>query len=132
MRIAFFPGKFQPVHLGHIITLMKLYNKFDRIIIGITEDKPEVLTQEERKKLFNSVLKHLSKFEIVLIKGTIAGSKSADNLPDFDICLTGNQKVIDTLNKLGLKSKFIKRSRGIGHSGTDLRGLTKENNKLEL
>ena len=49
MATVFFPGKFQPVHLGHIISIMNIYEKFDKIIIGITQDKPEVLTQNERK-----------------------------------------------------------------------------------
>ena len=71
MKIAFFPGKFQPVHLGHIVTLMSIYNEYDKIIVGITEDKPDIISQEERKSIFESVLKYLPKFEIVLIKGTI-------------------------------------------------------------
>jgi len=128
MKTAFFPGKFQPVHLGHIITLMQLYDEYDKIIIGITEDTPAVLTQEERKKIFYKVLKHLPKFEIVLIKGVIVGSTSLDNLPSFDICITGNYNVIDTLNKLGYKTKFIDRSEGIGFSGKEQRMLSEKHN----
>ena len=123
MNIAFFPGKFQPVHLGHIVTLMKIYDKYDKIIIGITEDKPEVISQEERKIIFQSVLKYLPKFEIVLIKGTIVNSISLEHLPNFDVCLTGNPQVIEKLNEFGLKTEMIERSEGLGFSGTQIRSI---------
>ena len=55
MKVAFFPGKFQPVHLGHIISLMKIYEDYDKIIIGITDDNPRILTLEERRNIFHSI-----------------------------------------------------------------------------
>ena len=42
--VAFFPGKFQPVHMGHITSLMKIYDDYDKIIIGITSDSPAILS----------------------------------------------------------------------------------------
>lgn len=129
MSVALFPGKFQPVHLGHIITIMEQYDKYDKIIIGITEDVPEVISQEERKNIFERVLKHLPKFEVVLIKGTIVNSTSSSNLPKFDVCLTGNSDVINKLNEYGIKSKLIERSKGVAYSGTEIRTLIK-NKKL--
>ncbi|MBC8488107.1 MAG: adenylyltransferase/cytidyltransferase family protein [Bacteroidetes bacterium] len=127
MTTAFFPGKFQPVHLGHIITLMKIYDKYDKIIVGITEDEQKIMSQEEIKNVFENVLKHLPKFEIVLINGTIVNSTSPDNLPDFDVCVTGNPQVIDKLNKYGLKTEFIERSKGIGYSGSEIRSIIEKN-----
>jgi len=122
MKIALFPGKFQPVHLGHIITLMKIYDRFDKIIIGITNDIPQVLSQEERKSIFDSVFMHLPKYETVLIPGVIVGNKALD-LPDFDICLTGNKEVINTMSDAGYKTEFLERSKGAGFSGTEQRML---------
>tara|TARA_Y100001934_G_C11780513_1_gene507979 strand:- start:38 stop:418 length:381 start_codon:yes stop_codon:yes gene_type:complete len=123
MSVAFFPGKFQPVHLGHIITIMGLYDQYDKIIIGITEDIPEIISQRERKDIFEKVLKHLPKFEVVLIKGTIVNSTSPSNLPEFDVCLTGNSEVISKLKEYGIKSKLIERSKGVAYSGTEIRKL---------
>jgi len=129
MAIAFFPGKFQPVHLGHIITIMNIYDKYDKIIIGITSDTPEILSLEERKEIFNTVFKHLPKIEIILIKQVITGSKNVDYLPKFDICLTGNDLVIKTMHKLGKKAKYLDRSIGIGYSGREIRTLLNKYNK---
>ena len=127
MRTAFFPGKYQPVHLGHIITLMNIYDKYDKIIVGITEDKPEIISQEKMKRIFETVLKHLPKFEIVLIKGTIVHSTSHDNLPDFDVCVTGNPQVIEKLTEYGLNVEFIERSEGIGYKGSEIRSIIRKN-----
>ena len=123
MAIALFPGKFQPIHLGHIITIMDIYDKYEKIIIGITEDKPEVLTQSERKNIFETIFKYLPKVEVVLIKGVITGSKNLKRLPKFDICLTGNKEVIETMTQLGINAQFLERSIGIGYSGTEIRTL---------
>lgn len=33
--VAFFPGRFEPAHKGHIQTIKKLSNEFDKVLIGI-------------------------------------------------------------------------------------------------
>ena len=126
MGTVFFPGKFQPVHLGHIISIMNIYDKYDRIIIGITQDHPEVLTQKERKKIFEKIFKHLKKVKVILIKDVISGSSNLNHLPKFDLCLTGNHKVIETMKKNGYNAQFLERSVGIGYSGTEIRSLLKK------
>ena len=130
-KVAFFPGKFQPVHLGHVVTLMSIYNDYDRIIVGITQDGPTVLTQEQIRDIFKSSLKYLPKFEIVLIKGSIENSSSLHNLPEFDVCVSGNQKVIDKICNLGKPTRYIERSEGVNFSGTEIRTLLNmdKNNK---
>lgn len=126
MATVFFPGKFQPVHLGHVLTLMSFYETYDKIIIGVTEDGPDVLTQDEIKDVFEKVFKYLPKFEVVLINGTITNSNNLDHLPKFDLCLTGNKDVIRTLRNLGLNVEFMDRSEGLGFSGTDIRSIKKK------
>jgi len=123
MSIAFFPGKFQPVHLGHIVTLMNIYDKYDKIIVGITEDRPELLSMEERISIFQRIFKHLPKISIMEIKGKITNSKDLSHLPKFDVCLSGNKSVIETLNKMGLKTNYIERAKGLGYSGRAIRSL---------
>ncbi len=128
MATAFFPGKFQPIHVGHVITLMSLYEKYDRIIVGITDDFPQVLSQNEKKEIFELIFKYLPKYDFVLIKEIITNSKDLSYLPKFDVCLTGNEKVIKTMTDLGLNAQFLERSKGIGYSGTEIRTLIEKSN----
>ncbi|MBW2976272.1 adenylyltransferase/cytidyltransferase family protein [Candidatus Woesearchaeota archaeon] len=121
--VAFFPGKFQPPHLGHVISLMQLYPKYDQIIIGITEDGPDVISQKERKAIFEKALEHLPKFKVVLIKGILTKMDSLKNLPKFDVCISGNEKVIEKIRGLGKETEFLPRSEGMYFSGTKIRKL---------
>jgi len=118
MKNVLFPGKFQPPHLGHIITIMKLRKDYNKIIIGITEDKPEVMPQSKRKKIFDDVFKGFIDVETVIIKGTIEGCSSLKNLPEFDVCISGNKNVIKKIREFGKEAKFIKRSFPKIYSGT--------------
>ena len=121
--IAFFPGKFQPPHLGHIMTLMQLYQEYDKIIVGITEDGPNIMSQEERKAIFEKAFEHLPKFKVVLLKGVLTENISLKDLPEFDICISGNKKVIEKIRSLGKEAKFFRRTKGIYFSGTKIRKL---------
>jgi len=121
--IAFFPGKFQPPHLGHIITIMDLYDKYDKIIIAITDDVPRVSSSTERKSIFEHVFRHLEKVEVVLIPGVLTRYKTTTDLPHFDVCLSGNEDVIARMKKLGKKVTKVPRSVGIGYSGREIRKL---------
>ena len=126
--VAFFPGKFQPVHMGHISSLMKIFDDYEKIIIGITSDSPNVLSLESRKKIFKSVLSRFNKFEYVLFDTALINIKDTNILPDFDVCVTGNQEVVDFMEKNNFKTRLLSRSKGVGYSGTEIRSISKNKN----
>ena len=121
--IAFFPGKFQPPHLGHVLTIMDLYDKYDKVIVAITDDAPRVSSSTERKSIFERVFRYLEKVEVVLIPGVLTQYKTTTDLPHFDVCLSGNEDVIAKMKKLGKKATKVPRSIGIGYSGREIRKL---------
>ena len=124
MTVAFFPGKFSPPHLGHILTIMNVYDEYDRIIVGITEGPPRVNTKEEAYVILNQVFRKLQKIELRLIEGTMDDGSAMNNLPDeWDILLTGNPLVIDIARANRWNYRYVPRSKGIGYSGTELRKL---------
>ena len=123
--VAFFPGKFQPVHMGHIISLMKIFDDYDKIIIGITSDSPNVLSLKSRKEIFKSVLSRFNKFEYVLFDTALVNIKDTNTLPKFDVCVTGNQSVVDFMEKNNFKTRLLSRSEGVGYSGTEIRSISK-------
>ena len=123
--VAFFPGKFQPVHMGHITSLMKIFDDYDKIIIGITSDSPNVLSLKSRKDIFKSVLSRFNKFEFVLFDTALVNIKDTNTLPEFDVCVTGNQSVVDFMEKNNFKTRLLSRSEGVGYSGTEIRSISK-------
>jgi len=128
--IALFPGRFDPVHLGHILTIMRLYDKFDKIIVAITEDdysgtKSRITSIEEREKTLKDVFKYLPKVEVVYVGIGLRIRETWDDLPKFDVVITGNPEVFEHCAKAKIPVKFCERSQGLGYSGTELRWLIK-------
>ena len=121
--VAFFPGKFQPVHMGHITSLMKIYNDYDKIIIGITSDSPIILSLQERREIFEKVLSKFNKFKYVFFDTALVDIKDKAILPKFDVCVTGNQAVVDYMKKNNFKTRILSRSKGVGYSGTEIRSI---------
>ena len=126
--VAFFPGKFQPPHLGHVLTIVGLLDQYNKVIIGVTDDIPKVLEQSDRVRIFKKIFKYTNNIEVIPIQGVLTQYVQKDIflLPDFDICISGNKDVINNLKLLGINSKFSERSKGVGYSGTEIRSLIDE------
>lgn len=127
MTIAIFPGRYQPPHIGHILTLMRMYPLYDEIIIGITSytyggKKKPVIHPKEVRRIFQKIFKYLPKYKVIVAgKGFIERRKFND-LPKFDVVVTGNLETIIKMEKLGIKARYMPRSKGVpGWSGTELR-----------
>lgn len=116
----FFPGKFQPPHIGHVLTISKL-SLHDHVIIGITEDEPRVISREKVRDIFETIF--TTRVDYRLIDGILTEYKDTDKLPEFDVLASGNDEVIEWGIKLGLAVKKVSRSEGIGCSGENLRKL---------
>lgn len=128
-KIAFFPGKFQPPHIGHVQTILKIYPYYKKIIIAITEDKAEGLdiNVEEITSVLTSFFKSFENIEICAIRGILTKKKDLEDLPEFDILLSGNRKVLSWAKKYNVKLGYIPRSEGIFCSGTEIRLCLGEN-----
>ena len=57
MRVAVYPGSFDPVTLGHIDIIQRTAKMFDKVIIGVLRNrsKSPLFTAEERVELFKQV-----------------------------------------------------------------------------
>jgi cytidyltransferase-like protein len=123
MKVIFL-GKFQPPHLGHIRTIMKVAKEYTSVIVGITKGTPCIMEYEEIKKIFEELFSSYHQIEVVLIDGTIEDNTANLSQYDFDIVISGNYKVIETLKNKGFKTKYQERTDGIGYSGSEIRSLS--------
>lgn len=129
--IAIFPGRFQPPHLGHVLTLMRIYPLYDKIIVAIIPTytyegrKRQVVEPREVKRTLEAVFEHLPKIQVTMGGKEFLNRTSFDDLPRFDVVVTGNLATIHQMEKLGVKNRYAPRSK-IGKldiSGTMLREL---------
>ena len=90
MKIAVYPGTFDPITYGHIDVIKKSLKIFDKLIIGTTEntDKNYFFSIEERLDIINNSLFKDLKFDKKRIKVI-----SFDNLT-IDLCKKYNATAI--------------------------------------
>ncbi len=116
--VGLFLGKFQPPHLGHIRTILKIKDRYARLVIGITEDE-KILKPNKIQDILTDVFREFENIEVVLIKGVV--EQGTAKLPeDVDVILSGNHKVLDKLSSK-YKIEFVERTEGIGYSATEIR-----------
>jgi pantetheine-phosphate adenylyltransferase len=73
MKIAIYPGTFDPVTNGHIDILERALKLFDKVIITIARNtaKNPLFTEEERILLLRQVTKHFKNVEVDSFEGLL-------------------------------------------------------------
>lgn len=71
MRIAVFPGSFDPITLGHFDIVKRAYPLFDKIIIAIGQNsqKKYMFSLEERKSFIEKTFQDFSNIEVDSFEG---------------------------------------------------------------
>jgi pantetheine-phosphate adenylyltransferase len=71
MKIALFPGSFDPITIAHVDILKRSMPLFDRVVLGIglNSSKPGFLSIEAREAIVRSVFKEYPNVEIALYEG---------------------------------------------------------------
>lgn len=83
MKVAVYPGSFDPVTNGHIDILEKTSKIFDKIIIAVIHNvsKKALFDQDERVALIQESTQHLSNVEVDCFSGLLA-----NYLNDKQVC----------------------------------------------
>ncbi len=74
MKIAVYPGTFDPVTNGHLDILLRALKLFDKVIITIAKNsaKDPLFTEEERLDLLKQATKNLRNVEVDCFEGLLA------------------------------------------------------------
>jgi cytidyltransferase-like protein len=123
-KIALFSGRFDPIHLGHIITIGRLLEKYQQVIVCVlnypereacTIDKNiEILTEfmslwlyKGFRVLITANTTHFARITIDAIDSICKGVDCDVN----DVCwVGGNTEVVDHLKDIGFPFEYIERS----------------------
>ena len=67
MKVAIYPGSFDPITLGHMDIINRACSLFDKIIIAIakSETKDPLFSLEDRLKLAKTIYKNNSQVEVI-------------------------------------------------------------------
>lgn len=74
MKIAIYPGSFDPVTLGHLDVIERAAALFDRLIVVVmhNQTKKPMFTPEERQTFLRRVTRHLDNVEVDMFDGLLA------------------------------------------------------------
>lgn len=94
MRIAVYPGSFDPVTNGHLDIITRGAKVFDKLIVGVlvNVDKKGLFDIEERVELIKKVTKDLDNVEVVSFKGLLIDFMKVHNA---SVILKGLRAVSD-------------------------------------
>lgn len=73
MRIAVYPGTFDPITNGHLDVIKRACKLFDRVIIGVAKDnyKQTLFSLDERVELVREVTKDIAEVEVKAFQGLL-------------------------------------------------------------
>lgn len=82
MRIAVYPGSFDPITNGHLDIIERASRVYDKVVVGVLSNasKNPLFTAEERVKMISLVTGHLTNVEVDSFTGLLvdfAASKKA-------------------------------------------------------
>ena len=94
MRVAIYPGSFDPVTNGHLDIITRGSKVFDKLIVGVlvNVDKVGLFPIEERVELIKRVTKHLDNVEVVSFNGLLVDLAKKN---DARVILKGLRAVSD-------------------------------------
>lgn len=115
-EIAIFPARCQPPHMGHVMTLLREIPKYKKIYVHISDytfegKKPMLIPVKEVMRRLKTIFRYFPKIEIICGKGFLERTRF-DDLPKFDVVITGDQAVLRRMKLYNIKGRFIRRTRG--------------------
>lgn len=71
MKIALFPGSFDPITIAHVDILKRSLPLFDRVVVGIglNSSKQNFLSAEKREEIVKSIFNSYANVEVQLYEG---------------------------------------------------------------
>lgn len=103
VRVAVYPGSFDPVTMGHMDIITRASKQFDLLIVAVLNNlsKNPLFTVEERKELLRQVTSHLPNVEIDSFRDLLANYVRQK---DAHVIVRGIRSVTDFEYELQLAS----------------------------
>ena len=81
MKVAIYPGSFDPITVGHMDIVERATVLFDKVIISVAETdmKNPLFSSEERLDLVSSIYADNEKIEVVAFKKTLTVDLAREN-----------------------------------------------------
>lgn len=118
-KTILFSGRFDKFHAGHILTIVELGARYEKVIVCILDYPKQFYPIKERCAFITRLLdKCKGNYEIITNNVNFEGitKKDLKTLPHFDVYGSGNTICYLTMNGLGYEVEAVKRTPGYAAS----------------
>jgi len=123
--IALFSGRLDRPHPGHIITIQRLGQIYEKVIVCILDYPGQKYPISYRKGVIQEALQH-SKGEYLVLSnkthfGKITNSELCEinDIEEWNVYVNANEEVLEHIDKLGYDTYFFPRYPGYSASEED-------------
>jgi nicotinamide mononucleotide adenylyltransferase len=109
---ALFSGRFDRVHVGHIISLQRLAERYKKVLVVVLDYEGQQYSVQYREQMLKECLGYCKgNFEILVNKDHF-GKISKENAAGFgfDVYCSGNQQCLKHMEELGYRVEYVERA----------------------
>lgn len=135
MKVAVFSGRFDPPHIGHVMSIQKLADTHDIVIVPVLDYCNRLITAESAYDVFNSVFEHLHTIgKVIFIVNTTHFAKityekyrmllrdcGIDDAINDVVYYAGNNEVLENMRRVGVRCEYLNRSIDEIYTGTKIK-----------
>jgi len=109
---ALFSGRFDQIHLGHVISIMRLSDQFDEVLVVILDYPERAFPVEYVRTVLSEALSHCKGVFQVFTNNTHFAKITTKELEewDFDVYCSGNMEVLNHIRTQGKKIQYVERA----------------------
>jgi len=116
MSTVLFTGRFDKPHVGHIINIQRLGQKFENVIVCVLDDGKQFYPIKERIQiLFDALENSKGNYTVISNKTNfeqISSLRIKAEVPNFDVYASGNWACVQNLKNMGYKTIDVARYPG--------------------
>ena len=111
-KTILFSGRFDKPHLGHLITIARLGEKYKKVIVCVLDYEGQFYPIDDRVKILKDALGHVEGNYVIIVNRDHFGQITKDRiakLPQFDVYGSGNYQCMMNMHVLGFESVAVDR-----------------------